>query len=84
MALMEWGCNHQAFGRDVQPAITNSPTHLLTTIRQKTTTATTALHTNTKRAQAQTDKQTNTPKETNTPTLHHKQQKHRHVSPAVP
>ena len=35
MALMEWGCNHQAFGRDVQPAITNSPTHLLTkTIRQ--------------------------------------------------
>ncbi|MBA3976776.1 MAG: hypothetical protein H0X50_01100, partial [Nitrosopumilus sp.] len=26
----EWRCNHQAFGRDVQPAITNSPTHLLT------------------------------------------------------
>ncbi|MBA3978760.1 MAG: hypothetical protein H0X50_11320, partial [Nitrosopumilus sp.] len=25
-----WRCNHQAFGRDVQPAITNSPTHLLT------------------------------------------------------
>lgn len=40
MALMEWGCNHQAFGRDVQPAITNSPTHLLTTtIRQTTTTS---------------------------------------------
>jgi hypothetical protein len=32
MALMEWRCNHQAFGRDVQPAITNSPTHLLTVI----------------------------------------------------
>jgi hypothetical protein len=30
--LMEWRCNHQAFGRDVQPAITNSPTHLLTVI----------------------------------------------------
>ena len=32
MALMEWRCNHQAFGRGVQPAITNSPTHLLTVI----------------------------------------------------
>lgn len=40
MALMEWRCNHQAFGRDVQPAITNSPTHLLTTTIRQTTTAT--------------------------------------------
>jgi hypothetical protein len=29
MALMEWRCTHQAFERDIQPAITNSPTHLL-------------------------------------------------------
>lgn len=28
MALMEWRCNYQAFGRGIQPAITNSPTHL--------------------------------------------------------
>ena len=34
MALMEWRCKHQAFKRGVQPAITNSPTHLLT--KQKT------------------------------------------------
>jgi hypothetical protein len=27
--LMEWRCNYQAFGRDIQPAITNSPTHLI-------------------------------------------------------
>jgi hypothetical protein len=30
MALMEWRCTYQAFERDIQPAITNSPTHLLT------------------------------------------------------
>jgi hypothetical protein len=35
MALMEWRCKHQAFKRGVQPAITNSPTHLLT--KQKPT-----------------------------------------------
>ena len=29
MALMEWRCNYQAFGRGIQPAITNSPTHLI-------------------------------------------------------
>jgi hypothetical protein len=28
---MEWRCKHQAFERDIQPAITNSPTHLITT-----------------------------------------------------
>jgi hypothetical protein len=28
MALMEWRCTYQAFGRGIQPAITNSPTHL--------------------------------------------------------
>jgi hypothetical protein len=26
--LMEWRCTYQAFGRGIQPAITNSPTHL--------------------------------------------------------
>lgn len=34
MALMEWRCNYQALGRGIQPAITNSPTHLTNDITQ--------------------------------------------------
>ena len=37
MALMEWRCTHQAFKRGVQPAITNSPTHLLTKQKNRQT-----------------------------------------------